>query len=95
MLYITCINKDNGDHYDPHEAIESLGWSNTLTGKVGISERSDIIAFIKQGGKAFVRDRYGNLALLVVRIRSGQEYVKTVADGRETNNLLALNECSI
>jgi hypothetical protein len=92
---ITCINKDRGDHYDPHLGITHLGWLNESTRAQGKSTRSQMIEFIEGGGIAYVKDRFGKIARLVVRIsRFGNKYVKTVADNRETNNLLELMECA-
>lgn len=91
---ITCINKDNGDHYDQHLAITYLGWINESTNERGKSRRLQMVSFIDGGGSAYVKDRYGNVAKLIVKISpAGNKYVKTVADGRETNNLLELPEC--
>lgn len=90
---ITCINKDNGDHYDPNEGITDLGWIDESSGKTGESSRADMVKFLKNGGKAYVKDS-ATIAYLVVRTsQAGNEYVKTIADGRETNNLLSLIEC--
>lgn len=93
-IRITCINKDNGDHYDPHEGITHLGWINELNNSTGKNTRLEIIRFIEDGGFAYTKDSIGRKAYLVVRISSsGNKYVKTVSDGRESNNLLALVEC--
>lgn len=91
---ITCINKDGGNHYDPHEAISHLGWIDEITKKAGKATRMQMVDFLEKGGSAYVKDFWGNLTYLVIRIsRFGNKYVKTVADGRETNNLLELVEC--
>lgn len=91
---ITCINKDNGDHYDPHEAITHLGWIVESTNETGKNTRAEMVKFVEGGGKAYTKDYLGNVAYLVVRTsRSGNKYVKTVADGKETDNLLYLVEC--
>jgi hypothetical protein len=91
---ITCINKDNGDHYDPHEAITHLGWINESNGNTGKSTRAEMVKFLEDGNNAYTKDNAGNVAYLVVRVsRSGNKYVKTVADGKETDNLLYLIEC--
>jgi len=90
---ITCINKDNGDHYDPHQAITHLGWIDESTGKTGKSTRLEIVDFIEKGNSAYVEDSYGNRAYLVVRVRGNNKYVQTQADGKLTNNLLELPEC--
>jgi len=91
---IICINKDSGDHYDPHEAITYLGWINESTGKTDKSTRLEMVKFIKDGNQAYVKDVYGNKVFLIVRVsRNGNEYVQTIADGKLTNNLLELPEC--
>ena len=91
---ITCINKDYGHHYDPHEAIMDLGWIEDGTEKVDKSTRLQMVAFVKNGGFAYVKDRFGNKAKLIAKTSQvGNEFVKTVADGKETDNLLELSEC--
>jgi len=93
-IRITCINKENGYHEDPHVAISMLGWLNEGTNEAGKSTRIDMYNWIKQGGQAYVRDTYGNNAYLVAKISEhGNPYVQTVADGRPANNLLSLLEC--
>ncbi len=90
---ITCINKDNGDHYDQHLAITHFGWvaDNGNSGKASLAEMID---FLEKGNTAYVKDSSGKVAVLVVRISVyGNKYVKTVSDGRETDNLLNLSEC--
>ena len=91
---ITCINKDNGHHDDPHEAISHLGWLNEVTKSSGKATLQEMVDFLLDGGKAYVKDYLGNVAFLVVRVsRFGNRFVKTIADNRETNNLLSLKEC--
>jgi len=91
---ITCINKDGGDHYDPHEAITHLGWKNESTSVSGIFTLQEMITFLEAENMAYVKDAWNNIAYLVVRTsRFNNKFVKTVADGRETNNLLELLEC--
>jgi hypothetical protein len=93
-IRITCINKDNGDHYDPHEGITNLGWINTLNDKYGKSTRSEMVKFVDGGGHAYVEDANSNKAFLTVRISShGNKYVQTISDGKLSNNLLELLEC--
>jgi|SRR5215208_8105071 len=95
-IKITCINKQQGYHEDPHHAISQLGWLEDGTGKSGKSSRLEIYDWIKdQNGVAYVTDGYGNKAYLITKVsRSGTKFVQTVADGRETNNLLNLPECT-
>jgi len=92
---ITCIKKDNGNHDNPHEAIEKLGWLDESTGKSGICTRLEMVEFIeKDKGIAYVVDRFGNKAYLYVRVSvKNNKFVQTIADGKYSNNLLALIEC--
>ena len=62
---ITCINKEHGYHDDPHVAIENLGWTDEATGKQGKSTRLEIYNWLKEGGEAYVKDRFGFKPLVV------------------------------
>ena len=96
MIRITCIGKDNGDHYDPHEGILNFGWVDDKTGNTGISTRAAMIDFLEKGNSAYVKGSFNRIAWLVVSVsRYGNKYIKTIADDRETNNLLALAECPL
>lgn len=67
-VQITCINKSGGYHADPHNAIEYLGWTNEQSGKTGKSTRLEVYDWIKnESGKAFVRDKSGDTALIGTR----------------------------
>jgi hypothetical protein len=71
-----------------------LDWIDEADKKTGKSTRMDLVAFIEKGGVAYIKDSYGNLAYLVVKTSSlGNKFVKTVADGKKTGNLLYLPEC--
>jgi hypothetical protein len=94
MVLITCITKVNGNHYDRHEAIQFFGWINEQTRTTGRSSQQELITFLENRGVAYTRDVLGRVAYLVVRVSPyGHKYVKTVADGRDSDNLLALPEC--
>lgn len=91
---ITCINKDAGNHYS-HEAIQKLGWVNDSDSTDwGKCTRLEMVKFLEDGGRAYV-EAGGKKAYLIVKTSpfSGIKYVQTVADGRESNNLLELPEC--
>ena len=93
-IKITCINKDGGDHYDPYEAITHFGWIDESDNKSGKLTLAEMISYLEKGNQAYVKASSGAIAYLVVRIsRAGNKYVKTVADGKETDNLLYLLEC--
>ena len=91
---IICINKAAGNHLDPHKAITRLGWVNEQTRASGTSSLAEMVQFLEQGGSAYVKDRYGTVAVLIVRVsQHGHKYVKTIPDSRMTDNLLTLTEC--
>jgi hypothetical protein len=95
-IRITCINKAGGQHYDPHTAIENLGWVNDSTGKTGKSTRLEVYDWLKKDStnQAYVKDPFGNRAYVYARENShGTKFVQTYTDRVWTDNLLALPEC--
>lgn len=93
-IRITCINKDGGDHENPHIAISCFGWINPENGESGASTRLEMHMWVRNGGRAYVQDARGNRAFLVAKTSpQGNPYVRTVADGTLTDNLLVLPEC--
>ncbi len=74
-----------------HEHITHIRWVDDVSNKGDTSTRADMVAFVEQGGKAYVRDAQGDVAFLRVRTSSsGTKYVQTYADGIFNDNLLAL-----
>lgn len=93
-IKIVCINKDNGNHENPHTAIRRLGWVEDGTGNTGYMTRIEMYDWVKGGGVAYVQDAYGNKAYLMTAITSrGTKYVKTIPDETKRDNLLYLSEC--
>lgn len=92
---IRCINKDQGDHDNPHEAISHFGWINESNGESGKSTRLQMVRFIEiDNGRAYVKDNSGNVAFCYVRTSSkGNKFIQTIADGKYSDNLLSLKEC--
>jgi hypothetical protein len=91
---ITCINKDNGNHTNPHEAITHYGWVNEDTDKRGRNDRPSMVKWVEEGGTAYVKDAIGNVASCHVRTSShGTKFLQTRADDKCTDNLLSLPEC--
>lgn len=92
---IVCITKDNGNHENPHLAITNLGWVGELSGERGRITRLEMYNWIKdKQGVAYVVDSMANKVYVSTAIsRFGNPYVRTISDGRETNNLLNLPEC--
>ena len=93
-IRVVCITKDSGNHENRHTAISKLGWAGQ--GSFGYMSRAEMYDWLKQGGSAFVRDRFGNVAYLITAVtRLGTKYVKTVADETKADNLLSLGECTV
>ena len=93
---ITCINKDGGNHENPHEAISYYGWKNESTNESGKDHRSIMVQWVKKYGNrsAYVKDESGNKAYCYVRTSSrGTNFLQTYANNQPTDNLLSLIEC--
>jgi len=78
-----------------HEYISDIQWQNDTTGQVGISSRDQIVDFIDKAGETalYCPDRNnGPAAWVRVNSNGRVRYPQTYADGRWTNNLLALPE---
>lgn len=88
-IKITAIRQSGGTG---HEHITHLWWVSPASGETGDDSRAGIVAWIEnQNGKAYVEDGSGNRAdVRVVHPASGTKYLRTHADGRWTDNLLAL-----
>ena len=90
-MEIRCINKsDRPSHY---ERISSIGGVNPDGTRWKMSE-TDAIAGIKNGSYAFYVSQGGRTVNVTISTSQyGNEYLKTVADGEQPNNLLSLPEC--
>jgi len=84
-LQVKCINKQPRN--DPHEGITHLGGDNwKLT-------RAQVIAAIEAGTHSFFTLVRGAHATVGVVNGTYGKYVRTHADGKWNDNLLALYEC--
>jgi hypothetical protein len=85
-VQITCVNKPH--RASPHEAITHVGNSQ------GKWTKDQVIAWIEANQYQFyTRDNSGTAWIRVVRESGKRPYLRTYADGRWTDNLLALPEC--
>lgn len=74
-----------------HQHIVRLWWSDPASGEIGDNSRAELVAWVEEGGKAYVEDTFGNrVDVGVVTPRVGDKYLRTHADGKWTDNLLAL-----
>ena len=92
-MAIRCTARTLAPSGHGHEHIAGLYWQNDSTGKAGYSTRAQMVDFIKANGMRAVwcPDRAGGSGQWVHAATNGRvEYVQTFADGRWTDNLLAL-----
>jgi hypothetical protein len=91
---ITCIKKFGGYLENPHEAIGIFGWTNENNQQAAKTHREAMWQWVTDGGVAYVKDAYGNVAYVVAKTNSrGTRYLQTVSDQTPTDNLLKLPEC--
>ena len=91
MNYIRQVHVDAPGTSNEH--ISLLRSSATASGVLTTETREQVVWNIDRGGQAYRShdDATGSEAAVVTRTSSrGTRYVATVADGRETNNLLSL-----
>jgi len=91
-LRIRCINKDNGNHDNPHEGITHYGWLED--GVYNKDDRQTMVNRVKSGLVAYVEDSEGKRAVCGIRNPHGTEFLQTHSDGYYNNNLLNLKECA-
>lgn len=89
---IRCINKDNGNHDNPYEAITHYGWLED--GEMKKTDRQTMVDWVKKGNVAYVEDNDGHRADCKVEVSAhGTEFLQTYSDRDADNNLLNLKEC--
>ncbi len=87
-IRITAIRLAGGTS---HEHITRLWWTNPATGTSGDNSRAEIVQWIEAGNEAYVQDSYGSRAeVRVVKPAYGEKYLRTMANGKWTDNLLSL-----
>jgi len=88
-IRITAVRMSGGAN---HEHIVRLWWTNPADSSAGDSSRSEIVSWIEnKNGKAYVEDDQRNrVDVGVVKPAYGDKYLRTYADGKWTDNLLAL-----
>ena len=92
---IICIKKDEGISDNPYLAIDYFEWINERINVNGITDRTQIYDWIKDGnGEAYVTDDNGNKVYLIpATCPKGNKYVKTVEDESVPDSLLLLPQC--
>ena len=86
MVYVTAVHMEGGTQ---HEHIASVRWRNPADGKTGQNSRQEMVDWIKnEKGDARVND--GRNEVQVGVVEAHPPYLRTHADGKWTDNLLAL-----
>ena len=85
--YIAAVHMSGGTQ---HQHISQVVWVVDGTFQSGISARSDIVKFIDAGNSVMVSDGKTKVVVGVVRESGHELYLRTYADGRWTDNLLAM-----
>lgn len=89
-IEITGIRKDNGNHDNPHEAVEAYQWVNHQSGERGIVDRPGGVDWVKKGNKAYVERVSPRAYCFVNKSNRGTEFLQTHPDATDQNNLLKL-----
>jgi len=85
MIYITQIRMSSGG--TKHEHITDLKWRDPAGGD-GQSTTEAVVEWIRKNGDARVKDSRGEVHVRVVEVVP--PHLRTVADGRFSDNLLSL-----
>lgn len=94
QVQIKGIQKDNGNHFNPNEAIEAFCWMNPASNKTGKATRLEMVQWIEEGNQAYVQAPSGTKIFCYVRTSShGVKFLQTYSNETYTDNLLSLPEC--
>lgn len=87
MIYITHVHLSGGT---THQHIASLKWRDPSTGTTGDWSKAAMVTWIRSGGVAKVKDPVTGIDVAVDVYDDTPPYVRTHANSRWTDNLLAL-----
>ena len=85
MVQITAIRTIG---QDKNENIAEVRWINPVDKKTGTSTKKIMVDWIRNGGQAVVSD--GTQTVKVAVVDAPTPYIRTIADGVWTDNLLSL-----
>lgn len=97
-IQITGIRKDNGNHDNPHEAVEYYRWYELASGEQSITDRKTVVSWLDNGingspVQAYVEQVQPRAYCYVNESRYGTRFLQTHSDSVISNNLLSLPEC--
>ena len=85
MVYITHIRTSHGNQ---HEYITDVKWRDSSTGNTNQMTRQMAVGWLQAGNRAYVTD--GSQTVEVGVVNANPPYLRTHADGKWSDNLLAL-----
>jgi hypothetical protein len=88
---VYCINKS--DHNNPHERITHVGGHNANRTAWKLTQYAAIQGIKNREWEFYVHIGNRIVDVVVATSRFGNEYLKTVEDGEQPDNLLSLPEC--
>ena len=92
LVRVTCINKTPGT--DPHERIQAIGGINPDGSRWRLPLAEAIAGITRREWVFYVERPVGTMVeVQIAHSSAGHPYLKTVADGIQPDNLLALPEC--
>ncbi|MBM7331363.1 DUF3892 domain-containing protein [Agrobacterium sp. S2] len=88
-IRITAIRLSD-TRYNDHQHITEFRWTGYEDGNNGQSSKQQLVEWIDSGGRAYVESGSGRVSVGVVKPSGGTPYLRTVANGTWTDNLLSL-----
>jgi len=89
---IVAIRKDNGNHYNPNEAISHYQWESATQTKT--STREEMLRYMDGGNDTYVQNSGTQKAYCFVnKSERGTRFLQTHPDADPRNNLLNLPPC--
>lgn len=90
-LEITCVTRTNRPHL--HERIQAVGGVSPSGNRWALTQR-EAIASIESGKRTFYVGVAGKAVWVIIGVtRSGEKYLKTLADNESPASLLLLANC--
>ena len=88
---IQCINKT--ERSNPHERIRAIGGVNPDGTRWKLTEAQAILGIKQDRWSFYVQTDQYRVTVIIAMSQFGNEYLRTVSDGVQPDNLLALPEC--
>jgi hypothetical protein len=91
QVQVRCINKT--DRSNPHERIRSIGGVNSNGAQWKLTVEQAILGIKQNRWSFYVQIGTERAQVIIAKSSQGNEYLRTVADSEQPDNLLSLPEC--